>query len=108
MDIAPCTLADLEDWAAMRAALWPDEPNLPAEAAAMLANPSDDILNLICRIDGIAAGIAEATLRHDYVNGCETSPVVFLEGIYVIEAHRQSGVARALARRVAEWGRTHG
>ena len=26
-------------------------------------------------------GFAEASLRHDYVNGCETSRVAFLEGI---------------------------
>lgn len=108
MDIAPCTAADLKDWAAMRAALWPDEPELRAEAAVMLAEPSGDILNLICRVDGAAAGMAEAAFRHDYVNGCETSPVVFLEGIYVIDAHRRSGVARALVDRVAEWGRARG
>lgn len=108
MDIAPCTLADLDDWAAMRLALWPDEPDLRAEAAAMLGDPSPDVLNLICRVGGAAAGIAEASLRHDYVNGCETSPVVFLEGIYVGELYRKSGIARALAERVAEWGRTQG
>lgn len=108
MDIAPCTIADLEEWTAMRSALWSDEPDLRSEAAAMLAQPSAEVLNLICRIDGVAAGMAEAALRHDYVNGCETSPVVFLEGIYVVEAHRRSGVARALAERVAEWGRAQG
>lgn len=107
MEIAPCTLADLEDWAAMRIALWPDEPDLRAEAQAMLADPPVDVLNLICRVEGAPAGMAEASIRRDYVNGCETSPVVFLEGIYVAPGQRRTGIARALTARVAEWGRAH-
>lgn len=55
-----------------------------------------------------AVGFAEATLRHDYVNGCDTSPVLFLEGIYVRRESRLQGVARALCQAVAAWGRAAG
>jgi aminoglycoside 6'-N-acetyltransferase I len=106
--IDPCATADLEDWAAMRIALWPDEEDLRKEAARMLANPPPEILNLIAHVDGEAAGFAEASIRRDYVNGCETSPVVFLEGIYVAPAHRHRGLARALVARVGDWGRAFG
>lgn len=68
-----------------------------------------DMLALIARAgSGEAAGFAEAGVRRDYVNGCETTPVVFLEGIYVAPEFRRQGVARRLADRVAEWGRGHG
>lgn len=110
MELAVCSEADLDDWARMRAALWPGGPEaeLRQGAAAMLAAQAREALNLIARIDGAAAGFAEATLRHDHVNGCETSPVVFLEGLYVMPGHRRHGVAEALVARIGEWGKTMG
>jgi aminoglycoside 6'-N-acetyltransferase I len=105
MKISPCTLADLDDWAAMRAALWPGEEWLREEAEAMLTLPAETSLNLIARTRGAPAGFAETVLRSDHVNGCETSPVAFLEGIYVSPEYRENGVARALAEAVADWGR---
>lgn len=107
MRIAPCNQADLGEWTAMRHALWPDETGLEQGAAAMLAAP--ELLALIARDDAAKPlGFAEAAIRHDYVNGCDTSPVLFLEGIYVAPAHRRTGIARALAEHAAQWGRAFG
>lgn len=110
MTIAECTSNDLEDWVRMRHALWGDEASaeeLRAEAFAALGAP--DSLVLIARTEGSApAGFAEAAIRHDYVNGCDTSPVAFLEGIHVEPAHRRQGLASALVEAVAAWGRAQG
>ncbi|EBL5154416.1 GNAT family N-acetyltransferase [Salmonella enterica subsp. enterica serovar Dublin] len=46
--------------------------------------------------DGVAIGFADASIRHDYVNGCDSSPVAFLEGIFVLPSFRQRGVAKQL------------
>ena len=102
MEITLCTSADLDDWTQLRVALWPDypAPELRAGAAAMLDEAGEGVA-LICRVNGQPAGFAEGSLRRDYVNGCETSPVAFLEGIYVVPAHRNKGVAEALVERVA-------
>lgn len=110
MHIAPATPDDLDDWTAMRIALWPDYPpdELRADAATIFAVANPLTLNLIARVDGTPAGFAEAAIRQDYVNGCETSPIAFLEGIYVAPEHRHRGIARALVERVAEWGRSFG
>ena len=40
--------------------------------------------------------------------GCRTSPVGYLEGIYVMPGVRRSGAARALAAAAAEWSRSLG
>lgn len=107
MQIAPAARADLPDWTAMRQELWPDEDLGDAEAEAILAQP--ELLALIARSDaGEAIGFAEAAIRHDYVNGCGTSPVLFLEGIYVAPGHRGHGVARALVDQAGQWGRAFG
>lgn len=57
--------------------------------------------------EGQAFGFAEATVRRDYVNGCHTTPVLFLEGIYVIPSARRQGIAKALCASVEQWGRSH-
>jgi len=89
-------------WVALRIALWPDENAaiMTEEAPALLAHP--DRLVLLARGGDTVTGFAEAAIRHDHVNGCETRPVVFLEGIYVVPAYRRQGVARQLIARVED------
>jgi aminoglycoside 6'-N-acetyltransferase I len=96
-------------WLALRCALWPDEPVDPLreDIAAMLRNPDGDKAAWVA-LDGNVIGFAEAALRHDYVNGCQTSPVAFLEGIFVTPVARGKGVGRALSEAVAAWGRRRG
>ncbi|SCB10761.1 aminoglycoside 6'-N-acetyltransferase [Rhizobium hainanense] len=97
----------LEAWVRLRTELWPDSSfeRHRAELAQFRANENAVAFLAIDRA-GHVVGFAEATLRHDYVNGCETSPVLFLEGIYVRPEHRREGVAQALCQAVAAWGRS--
>jgi aminoglycoside 6'-N-acetyltransferase I len=106
VEIRICTANDFDDWAAMREAMWPEENGLADEIDSMLA--ADGLLNLIARKQGVAVGLAEASIRRDYVNGCETSPVAFLEGIYVVPDARREGVAQALVQAVENWARAQG
>ncbi|APB01230.1 aminoglycoside 6'-N-acetyltransferase [Nocardia seriolae] len=95
--------------AALRYALWPtlDEAGHRAELAEQVADPEAVIL--VARTeDGEPVGYAEASIRHDYVNGCDTSPVAFLEGIFVAPGHRLHGLSGALCGAVEEWGRSVG
>ena len=55
-----------------------------------------------------AAGFAQCQLRHDYVEGTETSPVGYLEGIYVAESHRGRGIARMLLNACESWAKERG
>ena len=106
--IEKCGADSLPHWVTLRFALWPEEDKavMAAEAPAILADP--DRLVLVAREGGTIVGFAEAAIRRDYVNGCETSPVAFLEGIYVAREHRRRGVARALIKGVEEWARKKG
>ena len=42
------------------------------------------------------------------MNGTETSPVGFVEGVYVIPGWRRRGIARQLFEAIADWARANG
>jgi aminoglycoside 6'-N-acetyltransferase I len=110
MNIAPIIPLLFDAWVKMRGDLWPGESEtaLRGSAGAMLADCSGKYLVLIASDNGKPTGFAEISLRRDYVNGCEASPVGFLEGIYVEPAHRKRGTARALVKAAEEWSRGEG
>ena len=55
-----------------------------------------------------AVGYAQCQLRHDYVEGTETSPVGYLEGIYVKKAFREQGFAGQLMKACETWAKAEG
>ena len=94
-------------WRRMRQALWREmtEAENLHETEAMMTATSRFFVRIALNREDKPVGFVEATVRNDYVNGCATSPVVFLEGIYVDPSARRQGAARALAGAVEEWGR---
>lgn len=104
--IEPVTRETLAEWIALRSALWPETPEQEhrSEAESLIGESQRFIACLARTPQGLAVGFAEAALRQDYVNGCTTSPVAFLEGIYVTPEHRRRGVARLLCEAVQAWG----
>ena len=57
---------------------------------------------------GDPVGFAQCALRYDYVEGTETSPVGYLEGVFVQEAYRRKGYARELLSECEKWARGKG
>jgi aminoglycoside 6'-N-acetyltransferase I len=95
----------LDDWIVLRCVLWPEssEHVLRREAEAFLQRSGRAAVFLARSAGLVTMGFAEATLRSDSVNGCVTSPVAFLEGIFVQPGWRRRGVARRLCHAVEAW-----
>lgn len=55
---------------------------------------------------GKVGGMVELSLRN-VVDGCLSSPVGYVEGIYVAPAYRGAGVARRLMGEAETWFRSH-
>ncbi len=72
----------------------------------------DSFCNLLCNeqaavyivyVDNKAVGFAQCQLRNDYVEGTSSSPVGYLEGIFVSEGYRKKGFAGKLLTKCEEW-----
>lgn len=55
-----------------------------------------------------AVGFAQCNLRTDYVEGTESSPVGYLEGIFVKESYRHKGYAGELLVACEKWAKNMG
>ncbi len=110
MLIRVATEADVDTWLRLRTMLWPATPvdEHRSELARQLASPARFVALLALDDSGRAVGFAEAALRNDFVNGCATSPVAFLEGIYVEPKAQRRGTARALCAAVERWAAAQG
>jgi aminoglycoside 6'-N-acetyltransferase I len=93
------------DWLRLRTELWPACSAVEhlEEMQSFLAEPSR-FAQFVVRLPEMGAvGFAEASIRTDYVAGTSSSPVGFLEGLYVVPSARRRGIARVLVHAVAAW-----
>lgn len=56
----------------------------------------------------LPVAFAQCSLRKDYVEGTNSSPVGYLEGIFVEAAHRNKGYGRELIQACQAWARQMG
>jgi aminoglycoside 6'-N-acetyltransferase I len=107
--IEACESADHPGWLRLREALWPgSRAGHLAEMKLCVSQPARFRQFMAYSPSSEAIGLAEASLRSDYVNGTESSPVAFLEGLYVVPQARRKGVAASLVAAVCDWARGAG
>ena len=68
----------------------------------------DDAQLFIKYVQDVPIGFVQCQLRHDYVEGTETSPVGYLEGIFIKEEFRHKGFAKELLNECEKWAREKG
>ena len=102
------TESDREHWARMRVSLWDDLKDAlnQFEITEMLNDEKSTNYFVVDAADN-PIGFAEINIR-DYANGCTQQPVPFLEGIWIDDDHRRSGVGRALIARITNDLRAQG
>jgi aminoglycoside 6'-N-acetyltransferase I len=98
---------DKEIWFSMRKGIWPEAPDdyLGYDLDEILAADTDAVF--VAFVEGQPAGMIEARLR-EYGEGCETSPIGYIEAWFVYESFRGRGVAGVLTAAAENWAREKG
>lgn len=104
MTIERLSQSSLEEFAQLTLELWPEcdfEEEL--ENAKGLFQSLKDAIFVAQNEQGTLVAFAIFSLRYDYVEGTDSEPVGYLEGIYVKPAYRKTGIARQLVEAGAAW-----
>ena len=99
---------DLHILGELAAELWPDHPACEMEAELSELMDRGDAALFLASEDETLTGFAQCQLRREYVEGTASSPVGYLEGIYVRENYRGRGIARGLLSAAEAWAREKG
>jgi len=106
--IRKANMNDLPRLTELALELWPDNAvDTMYYDLGKIMMAGDSVFFLAYRED-TAVGFAQCQLRHDYVEGTNSSPVGYLEGIYVRAEDRHLGFASQLMESCEEWARAEG
>ena len=101
--ISPVKPTDLKDWLAFSLALFKEASSDEMESELKRIAQLDKYQTFIARTPKRAIGYATVTIRSDHVEGATTSPVGYLEAIYVDPEYRNRGIAKALFVQGESW-----
>jgi aminoglycoside 6'-N-acetyltransferase I len=106
--VKKATIEDIRILAEMAIQMW--DSHSAEELATEFAETvnSENAAFFIKYAENVPAGFAQVGLRNDYVEGTETSPVGYLEGIFVKSEHRKKGYARELLSQCQHWAKEQG
>lgn len=107
MHIRRATESDYLDVVRLMRQLWPNAPETELTMEIRLGLRSGKMNYFLAILDE-PIGCCQLSFRHDYVPGATSSPTAFLEGLYVIPAHRGQHVATALVDAASAFARAKG
>lgn len=106
--IKKATKRDAKEIAKLAIRMWSSHTidELTEEFETMIESLNNAIF-VLC-VNEQMVGFAQCQLRHDYVEGTDSSPVGYLEGVFVEEAYRRQGCAKKLLAKCEKWAKENG
>jgi len=106
MNFCEISKKDFNEWLTMGLALWPHYKKKKNELKKIfekiIKSPKETFF-LCKKKDNKSVAFINISLRSDYVSGSTTSPVGYVEGIYVKPEYRKQGLAKELIRIAEQW-----
>lgn len=99
------TTDDIDSWIDLRTKLWPHctKQESRSECLKIIESERATCFVSYSTSDGNKGiGFIEVSTR-DYSDGCDSSPVGYIEGIFVSEANRKKGLGQKLIKKSYRW-----
>ena len=106
--ITPKEPSDFEDWVDFALALFTEAKRPEMAAELRRIDQLSKYQTFFARTPERAVGYATLTIRTDHVEGATTTPVGYLEAIYVDPDFRNNGIAKALYSVGESWCKEKG
>ena len=101
------TINDIDMITSLALKLWPDN-NYNSLKEELLSLMNKNTCFFIKYENNTPIGFSQVSIRNDYVEGTTSSPVGYLEGIFVEEGYRLAGHASALVKISEAWAKSLG
>lgn len=99
---------DFESWLLMGIKLWPFARRTLRKSFQEIFRAKNQRAIICYSSKNVPVGFANVSLRTDYVEGSDSSPVGYLEGIFVEKKYRRRGLAKKLVNESVRWFRRQG
>ena len=106
--IREATQADALALAELAIKMWPGNTVSELQSEFLDLISSDNSVCFIKYVGNKEVGFVQCQLRNDYVEGTDTSPVGYLEGIFIREQYRKKGYAGDLLTKCEKWVKQKG
>ena len=95
-------------WLDLTMRLWPDATSAELKEDFHRVFFSEEEAIFLCEEKGQLLGMIILALRHEYVEGTHTTPVGYIEGIFVREEYRCRKVGQCLVEKAEQWSKWRG
>ena len=108
MSIINADKSNLQEWVNLSLKLFPEHSFEEMFCICEKVLESQKEIGLLYQQDGRYVGYMHLSVRTDYVNGTNASPVAFIEAIYVAPDYRKQGIGRKFVEYAVEYARQKG
>lgn len=108
MEIKIASCKDIERIAQLANIMWHGSSLEDLESGFKKDIDNKDTIVFIVEEKEKIVGFAQCGLRYDYVEGTNSSPVAYLEGIFIEEDYRKKGYAKELVNHCEKWSKDKG
>ena len=108
VSVRKAEISDCRAVAQLAAKMWDTSTTEELEDNFKEIVASNDGVVFVAVSDKKIIGFAQCGLRHDYVEGTESSPVGYLEGIFVEKQYRKKGYATMMLAQCEKWAKSKG
>lgn len=108
VNIKKASTASIDDLAKLALELWPDNhfEDFKKDFTYIIGHLNDRVL--LAELDGENVGFIHMSIRKDYVEGSSSSPVGYIEGLYVKPEYRNQKIGTRLYEEGAKWVKSRG
>jgi aminoglycoside 6'-N-acetyltransferase I len=107
--IREASKADIDSWTGLRLQLWPHctREECKKDTRRIVESNRETCFLALSKDVSELLGFVEVSTR-EYVDGCSSSPVGYIEGIYLKESERKKGIGKELIEESYQWMRSKG